>query len=164
MVVWRTYSWIGSTTSSPQSSLICWEVSNPQSQQVVSYISIYIFILCQFLFYTNKPRFLTGRLSLSLSAGYIHSRVEEEYLWDCKQLGAYSPIVLLNTLLFFCCKYFGFSTVEQHRQLSFAHVMRCTKTNPNNTKTTFLRFYPPLSINEPESGTNMADCFVIILI
>uniref|UniRef100_A0A3Q4HLX1 Zinc finger MYM-type protein 4-like n=1 Tax=Neolamprologus brichardi TaxID=32507 RepID=A0A3Q4HLX1_NEOBR len=55
---------------------------------------------------------------------YIHSRVEEEFLWDCKQLGAYSPIVLLNTLLFFCCKYFGFTKVEQHRQLSFAHVMR----------------------------------------
>ncbi|XP_008301887.1 zinc finger MYM-type protein 4 isoform X2 [Stegastes partitus] len=83
--------------------------------------------------------------------GYIHSRVEEEFLWDCKQLGAYSPIVLLNTLLFFCCKYFGFTTVEQHRQLSFAHVMRCTKTNPNNTKTTFLRFYPPISLNEAES-------------
>uniref|UniRef100_A0A3P9DKG4 Zinc finger MYM-type protein 4-like n=1 Tax=Maylandia zebra TaxID=106582 RepID=A0A3P9DKG4_9CICH len=83
-------------------------------------------------------------------SGYIHSRVEEEFLWDCKQLGAYSPIVLLNTLLFFCCKYFGFTKVEQHRQLSFAHVMRCTKTNLNNTKTTFLRFYPPLS--GPEGG------------
>lgn len=94
---------------------------------------------------------------VSLSAGYIHSRVEEEFLWDCKQLGAYSPIVLLNTLLFFCCKYFGFTTVEQHHQLSFAHVMRCTKTNQNNTKTTFLRFYPPISINEAESGKHMAE-------
>nr|XP_040044626.1 zinc finger MYM-type protein 4 isoform X1 [Gasterosteus aculeatus aculeatus] len=84
------------------------------------------------------------------ASGYIHSRVEEEFLWDCKQLGAYSPIVLLNTLLFFCCKYFGFTKAEQHRQLSFAHVMRCTKTNPNNTKTTFLRFYPPIPANEPE--------------
>ncbi|XP_047239406.1 zinc finger MYM-type protein 4-like isoform X3 [Girardinichthys multiradiatus] len=83
--------------------------------------------------------------------GYIHSRVEEEFLWGCKQLGAYSPIVLLNTLLFFCCKYFGFTTVEQHRQLSFAHVMRCTKTNPDNSKTTFLRFYPPIPVNEAES-------------
>lgn len=90
-------------------------------------------------------------------AGYIHSRVEEEFLWDCKQLGAYSPIVLLNTLLFFCCKYFGFTKAEQHRQLSFAHVMRCTKTNPNNTKTTFLRFYPPIPANEPEKGTHAAE-------
>ncbi|KAM4725554.1 zinc finger MYM-type protein 4-like isoform 2-T2 [Anableps anableps] len=83
--------------------------------------------------------------------GYVHSRVEEEFLWGCKQLGAYSPIVLLNTLLFFSCKYFGFTTVEQHRQLSFAHVMRCTKTNPDNSKTTFLRFYPPIPVNEAES-------------
>ncbi|XP_067468322.1 uncharacterized protein [Thunnus thynnus] len=85
------------------------------------------------------------------ASSHIHFRIEEEFLWDCKQLGAYSPVILLNTLLFFCCKYFGFTTVEQHRQLSFAHVMRCTKTNKNNTKTTFLRFYPPVSINEAES-------------
>ncbi|XP_055013269.1 zinc finger MYM-type protein 4 [Boleophthalmus pectinirostris] len=78
------------------------------------------------------------------SSGYVHSRVEESFMWECKQLGAYSPIVLLNTLLFFCCKHFGFRTVEQHRQLSFAHVMRCTKTDPSNNKTTFLRFYPPV--------------------
>ncbi|XP_023815743.1 zinc finger MYM-type protein 4 isoform X1 [Oryzias latipes] len=87
-------------------------------------------------------------------SGYVHSRVEEEFLWDCKQLGAYSPIVLLNTLLYFCCKYFGFTTVEQHRQLSFAHVMRCTKTNQDNTKTTFLRFYPPIAMNEADTDSN----------
>ncbi|XP_034057491.1 uncharacterized protein LOC117536655 isoform X1 [Gymnodraco acuticeps] len=89
------------------------------------------------------------RPSVSAS-GYINSRVEEEFLWECKQLGAYSPIVLLNTLLFFCCKYFGFTTVEQHRQLSFTHVMRCTKTNHDNSKNTFLRFYPR---NEAESDS-----------
>uniref|UniRef100_A0A146Z5U0 Zinc finger MYM-type protein 3 n=1 Tax=Fundulus heteroclitus TaxID=8078 RepID=A0A146Z5U0_FUNHE len=89
--------------------------------------------------------------------GYVHSRVEEEFLWGCKQLGAYSPIVLLNTLLFFCCKYFGFTTVEQHRQLSFAHVMRCTKTNADNTKTTFLRFYLSEPGNAAETGSKEAD-------
>ncbi|XP_074468770.1 zinc finger MYM-type protein 4-like isoform X2 [Sebastes fasciatus] len=102
-------------------------------------------------FSTEFNNMLRGFKPSITANGYIHSRVEEEFLWDCKQLGAYSPIVLLNTLLFFCCKYFGFTTVEQHRQLSFAHVMRCTKTNQNNTKTTFLRFYPPISINEAES-------------
>ncbi|XP_026156664.1 uncharacterized protein LOC113126760 [Mastacembelus armatus] len=101
--------------------------------------------------FTNKLRCFKPSVTAS---GYVHSRVEEEFLWDCKQLGAYSPIVLLNTLLFFCCKYFGFTTVEQHRQLSFANVMCGTRTNPNNTKTTFLRFYPPISINEPESDTD----------
>ncbi|XP_035847040.1 zinc finger MYM-type protein 4 isoform X2 [Sander lucioperca] len=108
-------------------------------------------------FSTEFNNMLRGFKPSITASGYIHSRVEEEFLWDCKQLGAYSPIVLLNTLLFFCCKYFGFTTVEQHRQLSFAHVMRCTKTNQNNTKTTFLRFYPPISINEPESGTSTTE-------
>ncbi|XP_044027833.1 uncharacterized protein LOC122864451 isoform X2 [Siniperca chuatsi] len=102
-------------------------------------------------FSTEFTKILKGFKPSITASGYINSRVEEAFLWDCKQLGAYSPIVLLNTLLFFCCKYFGFTTVEQHRQLSFAHVMRCTKTNQNNTKTTFLRFYPPISINEAES-------------
>nr|XP_046274089.1 zinc finger MYM-type protein 4-like isoform X2 [Scatophagus argus] len=102
-------------------------------------------------FSTEFTNMLRGFKPSITASGYIHSRVEEEFLWDCKQLGAYSPIVLLNTLLFFCCKYFGFTTVEQHRQLSFAHVMRCTKTNQNYTKTTFLRFYPPISINDTES-------------
>ncbi|XP_034560540.1 zinc finger MYM-type protein 4 isoform X2 [Notolabrus celidotus] len=102
-------------------------------------------------FSTEFTAMLRGFKPSITANGYIHSRVEEEFLWDCKQLGAYSPIVLLNTLLFFCCKFFGFTSVEQHRQLSFAHVMRCTKTNPDNTKTTFLRFYPPISINEAES-------------
>ncbi|XP_060915066.1 zinc finger MYM-type protein 4-like isoform X1 [Labrus mixtus] len=102
-------------------------------------------------FSTEFTNMLRGFKPQITAKGYIHSRVEEEYLWDCKQLGAYSPIVLLNTLLFFCCKFFGFTSVEQHRQLSFAHVMRCTKTNANNTKTTYLRFYPPISINEAES-------------
>ncbi|CAJ1082997.1 uncharacterized protein LOC117827743 isoform X1 [Xyrichtys novacula] len=78
--------------------------------------------------------------------------VEEEFLWECKQLGTYSPIVLLNTLLFFSCKYLGFTTVEQHRQLSFAHTVRRTRTNPDNTKTRFLLFYLPQSTYEAESG------------
>ncbi|KAM9737247.1 zinc finger MYM-type protein 4-like isoform 2-T2 [Menidia menidia] len=102
-------------------------------------------------FSTEFTNMLKGFQPTVTASGYVHSRVEEDFLWECKQLGAYSPIVLLNTLLFFCCKHFGFSTVEQHRQLSFAHVMRCTKTNPDNTKTTFLRFYPPLPITQAES-------------
>lgn len=144
--VWKTSSWIDSTASSPQISPTCWRVSNPPSPAEVSQpLAATISVGRE-----SSAGFLNVPVS---STGYIHSRVEEEFLWGCKQLGAYSPIVLLNTLLFFCCKYFGFTTVEQHRQLSFAHVMRCTKTNPDNSKTTFLRFYPPIPINEAESGT-----------
>ncbi|XP_063310866.1 zinc finger MYM-type protein 4 isoform X1 [Pelobates fuscus] len=78
-----------------------------------------------------------------LANGYMFSRIEEEHLWECKQLGAYSPTVLLNTLLFFTTKYFQLKTVSEHQQLSFAYVMRRTKTMKYNTKTTFLRFIPP---------------------
>ncbi|KAL2080385.1 hypothetical protein ACEWY4_024178 [Coilia grayii] len=76
--------------------------------------------------------------------GYIHSRVEEEYLWECKQLGAYSPGVLLYTLFFFCTKLFGLRSVAQHQRLSFAHVMRCTRSTPSG-KAVCLRFYPPIA-------------------
>ncbi|XP_048838844.1 zinc finger MYM-type protein 3-like isoform X1 [Brienomyrus brachyistius] len=56
--------------------------------------------------------------------GLARSDVEEEHLWDCKQLGVYSPFVLINTLMYFNTKYFGLRTVEQHMELSFANVAR----------------------------------------
>ncbi|XP_028820092.1 zinc finger MYM-type protein 4 isoform X2 [Denticeps clupeoides] len=85
-----------------------------------------------------------------MPSGYVHSRVEEEYLWECKQLGAYSPSVLLNTLFYFCTKLFNFKTLAQHQRLSFAHVMRCNKTK-KDCKVACLRFYPPVSKKEDSS-------------
>lgn len=82
-------------------------------------------------------------LLLSTPLGYMFSRIEEEHLWECKQLGAYSPIVLLNTLLFFNTKYFQLKNVTEHLKLSFAHVMRRTRTLKYSTKMTYLRFFPP---------------------
>ncbi|XP_038827980.1 zinc finger MYM-type protein 4-like [Salvelinus namaycush] len=140
---------------------IC-EVQRPNGE---SYSQDSLFYLClgiqQYLFQNGRMEniftdLFYGKFTLEITkllkgfkptitaSGYLHSRVEEEYLWDCKQLGAYSPIVLLNTLLFFCTKFFQFKTVAQHRQLSFAHVMRCTKSIHDNTKSNFLRFYPPI--------------------
>lgn len=84
--------------------------------------------------------------------GFMFSRIEEEHLWECKQLGAYSPIILLNTLLFFTTKFFQLKTVTEHQQLSFAYVMRRTKTLKYNTKTTYLRFMPPFQKSELEHG------------
>lgn len=80
--------------------------------------------------------------------GYLFSRIDEEHLWESKQLGAYSPIILLNTLLFFTTKFFQLKTVTEHQQLSFAYVMRRTKTLKYNTKITYLRFMPPFSKQE----------------
>ncbi|XP_066494391.1 zinc finger MYM-type protein 4-like [Tiliqua scincoides] len=85
-----------------------------------------------------------------LPNGYMFSRIEEEHLWECKQLGAYSPIVLLNTLLFFNTKYFQLKNVNEHMKLSFAHVMRRTRTLKYNTKLTYLRFFPPFQKQEVE--------------
>ncbi|XP_072287418.1 zinc finger MYM-type protein 3 isoform X2 [Pyxicephalus adspersus] len=76
----------------------------------------------------------------------IYSRVEEEHLWDCKQLGVYSPYVLLNTLMFFNTKFFGLRTAEEHMQLSFTNVVRhsrkCT-TSRGTSKIVSVRHYPP---------------------
>ncbi|XP_013768022.1 zinc finger MYM-type protein 4-like [Pundamilia nyererei] len=106
------------------------------------------------LIYDRFSTELTKILKPSVTGGgCVLSCVEEQFLWDCKQLGAYSPTVLLNTLLFFFCKYFGFTTVEQHRRLSFANITLCTKTSKSNTKTTFLRFHPPTCTNQEESDT-----------
>ncbi|KAL9895610.1 zinc finger protein without children isoform 2-T4 [Glossina fuscipes fuscipes] len=78
---------------------------------------------------------------------YIVTRVEEEHLWECKQLGAHSPHVLLSTLMFFNTKHFNL-TVEEHMQLSFSHIMKHWKRNAQNSKApgnrnVLLRFYPP---------------------
>ncbi|XP_043086009.1 zinc finger MYM-type protein 4-like, partial [Puntigrus tetrazona] len=98
------------------------------------------------VFYTKFCHELTSILRqwkpTILPSGYVHSRVEEEYLWDCKQLGAFSPGVLLNTLIYFFTKYFSYKTAEQHRRLSFGHIVRCSRSK-GNTKVACLRFYPP---------------------
>ncbi|RNA30538.1 Zinc finger MYM-type 4 [Brachionus plicatilis] len=79
--------------------------------------------------------------------GQVASRIEEEILWETKQLGAYSPFVLLNTILYFNTKYFFLDKVEAHKKLSFANVKKHAKRNigPNGEdygKTVFLRYYP----------------------
>lgn len=68
--------------------------------------------------------------SAALRAGSVFSRVEEDYLWRVRQLGAHSPVALLNTLFYFNTKYFGLKTVEQHLRLSFGTVCRHWKKNP----------------------------------
>ncbi|CAG4960276.1 unnamed protein product [Colias eurytheme] len=90
---------------------------------------------------------------------YIVTRVEEEHLWESKQLGAHSPHVLLSTLMFFNTKHFNLVTVEEHMQLSFSHIMKHWKRNPNQpgqakipgARNVLLRFYPPQSALEANS-------------
>ncbi|KAL1256000.1 hypothetical protein QQF64_014061 [Cirrhinus molitorella] len=136
------------------------EVRRPNGEK---YSPDSIFYLClgiqQYLFENNRmenifadvfyakfshemSNILRGWKPTILPSGYVHSRVEEYHLWDCKQLGAFSPGVLLNTLLYFFTKYFNYRTVEQHRRLSFGHIKRYSRGQANN-KVSFLRFYPP---------------------
>ncbi|XP_077301201.1 zinc finger protein without children isoform X2 [Arctopsyche grandis] len=90
---------------------------------------------------------------------YIVTRVEEEHLWESKQLGAHSPHVLLSTLMFFNTKHFNLVTVEEHMQLSFSHIMKHWKRNPNQpgaakipgSRNVLLRFYPPQSALDANS-------------
>ena len=44
--------------------------------------------------------------------GYFVTRIEEEHLWESKQLGAHSPQVLLYTIVYFNTKYFQLKTVS----------------------------------------------------
>ena len=57
----------------------------------------------------------------------LTTALSESHLWECRQLGVDSPIVLVFTMLYFNTKYFRLYTVEQHEQLSFACVHSVTK-------------------------------------
>uniref|UniRef100_A0A2M4A7F1 TRASH domain-containing protein n=1 Tax=Anopheles triannulatus TaxID=58253 RepID=A0A2M4A7F1_9DIPT len=83
---------------------------------------------------------------------FIVTRVEEEHLWECKQLGAHSPHVLLSTLMFFNTKHFNLVSVEEHMELSFSHIMKHWKRSPSGrpdqkgntaSRNVLLRYYPP---------------------
>lgn len=95
-------------------------------------------------------------------SGYMHSRVEEEYLWECKQLGALSPIVLLNTLLFFGSKLLNLKTVEEHRHLAFSNVSHCSKTTKSGV-TSYLRFKLPNKEEEKEKKCKNLSCLNLYL-
>ncbi|KAI3367946.1 hypothetical protein L3Q82_026768, partial [Scortum barcoo] len=95
--------------------------------------------------YSHFATEITGMLRLWKpkplpNGGVVSSQVVESYLWECKQLGAYSPIVLLNTLLFFCTKNFRFTTLAQHQSLSFTNFTRRSKPCSRTGKVHYLHF------------------------
>ncbi|WAR08908.1 ZMYM2-like protein [Mya arenaria] len=63
--------------------------------------------------------------------GQLVCRIEEEHLWESKQLGAHSPHVLLNSLVYFNTKFFMLKTSEEHLRLSFTHIMKHWKKTPS---------------------------------
>ncbi|NXF71562.1 ZMYM3 protein, partial [Sclerurus mexicanus] len=100
---------------------------------------------------------LSGWQPTILPNNTVFSRVEEEHLWECKQLGVYSPFVLLNTLMFFNTKFFGLQTAEEHMQLSFTNVVRqsrkCT-TARGVTKVVSIRYYAPAKQKKSRDGSS----------
>ncbi|XP_075619423.1 zinc finger MYM-type protein 3 isoform X3 [Balearica regulorum gibbericeps] len=100
---------------------------------------------------------LSGWQPTVLPNNAVFSRVEEEHLWECKQLGVYSPFVLLNTLMFFNTKFFGLQTAEEHMQLSFTNVVRqsrkCT-TARGMTKVVSIRYYAPAKQKKGRDGSS----------
>lgn len=76
--------------------------------------------------------------------GYFVTRIEEEHLWEAKQLGAHSPQVLLNTLAYFNTKYFVLRSVEDHQKLSYTQVMKHWKKGEKEAdKLAILRYNAP---------------------
>lgn len=89
---------------------------------------------------------------ISCFIGQLVCRIEEEHLWESKQLGAHSPHVLLNSLVYFNTKYFMLKTSEDHLKLSFTHIMKHWKktasgkgsgTGANVGRSVYLRYYCP---------------------
>ncbi|XP_053700964.1 zinc finger MYM-type protein 4-like [Synchiropus splendidus] len=74
--------------------------------------------------------------------GLVSSRVHESHLWECKQLGSYSPAVLLNTVLFFCTKGFRLHTLEQHQRLCFSNLASLSKPSAHGGQVQYLEYQP----------------------
>ncbi|XP_010215655.1 PREDICTED: zinc finger MYM-type protein 3 [Tinamus guttatus] len=100
---------------------------------------------------------LSGWQPTILPNNAVFSRVEEEHLWECKQLGVYSPFVLLNTLMFFNTKFFGLQTAEEHMQLSFTNVVRQSRkcsTARGVAKVVSIRYYAPAKQRKGRDGAS----------
>ncbi|XP_050738796.1 zinc finger MYM-type protein 4-like isoform X3 [Eriocheir sinensis] len=76
------------------------------------------------------------------------TRITETMLWECRQLGAHTPQVLLNTLFYFNTKVFKLKTVEDHQGLSFVQIVKQRKPTAHDPdgatmRTTLLKYFTP---------------------
>lgn len=68
--------------------------------------------------------------------------LDEEFLWDSKQLGAHSPSVLLSTILYFCTKELMLKNVAMHQELAFSRVQRLVRKDSKGKREAYIRFLP----------------------
>lgn len=68
--------------------------------------------------------------------------LDEEFLWDSKQLGAHSPSVLLSTILYYCTKELMLKTVAMHQVLAFSRVQRLVRKDSRGKREAYIRFLP----------------------
>ena len=95
--------------------------------------------------------------------------MEEEHLWESKQLGAHSPYVLLNTLIYFNTCYFHLRSVDDHLHLSFSHIMKhWKKLNIPGAKlpgrSVYLRYYVPAPIGKSWFWTQRVSAINVLLL
>ncbi|PIK52933.1 putative zinc finger MYM-type protein 3 [Apostichopus japonicus] len=77
--------------------------------------------------------------------------LDEEFLWDSKQLGAHSPSVLLSTILYYCTKELMLKTVAMHQVLAFSRVQRLVRKDSRGKREAYIRFLPSEEQKQKES-------------
>ena len=94
----------------------------------------------------------------------IVCRVSEEHLWEARLLGAHSPRVLLNTLVYFNTKYFMLQTAENHLSLSFSNILKQWKKNSTvdgkPIRSVYLRYN---TVGFSPSQTGLSSFFGLVL-
>ncbi|KAF7258742.1 hypothetical protein EG68_05996, partial [Paragonimus skrjabini miyazakii] len=83
--------------------------------------------------------------------GLLICRIEEEHLWEARQLGAQSAEVLLFTMLYFNTKHFGLRLGTIHRQLAFSQFQMI---NEHNAGTAILCHLPGTIFGSDEEASS----------
>lgn len=88
--------------------------------------------------------------------GYFVTRIEEEHLWEARQLGVHSPQVLLNTLVYFNTKYFMLRNSSDHLTLSFHQIIKQWKKDQDKKdgqKSIILSYRPVIKKGQRNEDT-----------
>ena len=120
-------------------------------------IELNVLILAQLNahFWWTTPTLVPDLLGIRISCGEIgHTRILRFSIILEDFANIFLLQVLLNTLIYFNVKYFMLKTTEEHKKLSFTHIMKhfkkggtaipCSRnTSPGEKQTLLLRYYPP---------------------